>query len=221
MTNNPALHPVVAIDGPAASGKSTVSRNLAKKMGYIYVDTGAMYRAIAWKSIRDGIDATDSANIVRWLPGVNLQAHVTANVSTLSVNGEAIEDAWLRTDEVNKRVSQIAAIPEVRTLAVERQRHLRSVGPLVAEGRDMGTVVFPDTPFKFYIDADPQVRAQRRQDQGQNDAILQRDKTDSSRATAPLKVADDAVVVDNSRQTPDQTVAFILEVIQSKSPAQQ
>ena len=207
------LHKVIAIDGPAASGKSTIARGVARALGFLYVDTGSMYRAMAWKSLQDKVDLASREAILEWLPTIVLEATPHDRAIELFMNGQHLEDAWLRAAEVNHTVSPIAAVPEIRNLCVVLQRSLKDDDDIVAEGRDMGTVVFPDTRYKFYIDASPDVREMRRQKQGYSDAILHRDKLDSTRSTAPLKVAEDAIVVDSSHMTPQENIEVVLKLI--------
>jgi cytidylate kinase len=214
-------HPVVAIDGPSASGKSTVARHLAAALeGFAYVDTGAMYRTVTREVLRSGVALTDPAAIVAWLPSLGLECRIEKGASRLYVKGEAVLPETLRAPEVAAGVSHVAKVPEVRTLLVAMQRSLRAVAPLVMEGRDIGTVVFSETPFKFFLDASPEVRASRRHVQGEQDSITQRDMMDSTRAVAPLKPAEDAEVVDSSNMTVDQVVAYILERVRPRLSAQ-
>ncbi|MDL5047506.1 (d)CMP kinase [Oscillatoria amoena NRMC-F 0135] len=206
---------IIAIDGPSASGKSTVSRGIARELGCLYVDTGAMYRALTWRALKDGIDYRCEETLTEWVRAVTLSAVAEKGAVNLLVNGEKIEDAWLRTPEINATVSWLAKTPAVRALAVAVQRDLRRLGSLVAEGRDMGTVVFPDADFKFYVDVPEEIRAARRAAQGVGDAIAERDRMDSTRATAPLRMADDAVLIENVG-TAEETIAKILSVIRSR-----
>ena len=208
-------HIAVAIDGPAASGKSTVAKTLAKKLGLIMVNTGAMYRAIAWATIEKGVDAEDSEAVTAMLEQVELTCGVEQGMSTIIVDGVSPGEA-LRQDPVNRRVSQVAQVPAVRSLLVEKQREYLELGSVVMEGRDIGSVVFPDTPFKMYIDASEEVRAARRGAEGITDSLAERDKKDSERKIAPLVVAEGAVVIDSSEMTIDQVVDAALEVLKQK-----
>ena len=202
-------HCVIAIDGPAASGKSSVARELARRLGFTYVNSGAMYRAVTWSVLNRAIEATDKEAIARFID--------TAKLDGKFVDGEfhlLIDDVdltpHLHSDRVNAEVSRVSTVPEVRKRLVERMRGAAVGHDLVIEGRDIGSVVFPDTPYKFYIDASPEVRAQRRAAQGHRDEIAQRDRADSSRAASPLIVAKDAEVIDTSHLTVDQVVDKIL-----------
>ena len=207
-------HRVVAIDGPAASGKSSVAKELARRLGFVYVNTGAMYRAVTWLAVRQGVAFSDADAVSRLLDAADLQFGIalggSPRESTILVNG--IDPApFLCETAVNTQVAKIAAIPRVRQVLVARQREYASGNDIVMEGRDIGTAVFPETPFKFYIDASPEVRAQRRAAQGQKDDLVARDRTDSSRAVAPLAVAPGAIVIDSSLLTIDGVVHRIVE----------
>ena len=208
-------HIAVAIDGPAASGKSTVAKTLAKKLGLIMVNTGAMYRAVAWATIRDGVNPDDAQAIVRMLDSVTFSCGVEDGLSTILVDGFYPGDE-LRQDAVNQRVSRIASVPEVRALLVEKQREYLALGSLVMEGRDIGSVVFPDTPFKIYIDASEEVRLARRSAEGLDDAVAKRDAEDSKRKISPLKVANGAVVIDSSNMGIEEVVNTAMKILKEK-----
>ena len=214
---------VVAVDGPSASGKSTISRLVAKRLGFNYVDTGAMYRAVTWKALDEKLDAGNIEQVVALVRQIKISFEIVNGEVRMLIDGVFPGDA-IRAPRVAEKVSLVAAIPEVRRVLVEQQRSLTSFGGLVMEGRDIGSVVFPDTPHKFYIDANASERAKRRQQDfaamkietntaGVAQALAQRDKLDSSRAVAPLQVAPGATVVDNSTNTPEQTVKIILDTI--------
>lgn len=205
----------VAIDGPAASGKSTVAKTLAKRLGLIMVNTGAMYRAVAWATIEKGIDPSNSDAVVAMLDDVEFSCGVESGMSTILVDGVYPGEA-LRQDAVNQRVSKVAAIPEVRELLVAKQREYLDLGSVVMEGRDIGSVVFPDTPFKMYIDASEEVRMARRSAEGLADAVAQRDAADSKRKTSPLKVAEGAVVIDSSEMSVEEVVSAALAVLKER-----
>ena len=208
-------HIAVAIDGPAASGKSTVAKTLAKKLGLIMVNTGAMYRAVAWATIQEGVDPDDSQAVVDMLEKVVFHCGVEDGLSTILVNDFYPGDE-LRQDAVNQRVSRVAAIPEVRALLVKKQREYLQLGSLVMEGRDIGSVVFPDTPFKIYIDASEEVRLARRSAEGLDDAVAKRDAEDSNRKVSPLKIADGARVIDSSQMSIDEVVNATLEILRER-----
>jgi cytidylate kinase len=213
--NSVANNIAVAIDGPAASGKSTVAKTLAKRMGLIMVNTGAMYRAVAWATIRDSVNPDDASAVIEMLANVNFSCGVEEGVSTILVDGFYPGDE-LRQDGVNQRVSRVAAIPEVRNLLVAKQRDYLDLGSVVMEGRDIGSVVFPDTPFKIYIDASEEVRLARRSAEGLDDAVTQRDAEDSKRKTSPLIVADGALVIDSSEMSINDVVAAVIEVLRDR-----
>jgi cytidylate kinase len=207
---------VIAIDGPAASGKSSVARELARRLGFVYVNSGAMYRALTWTVLDQGVDPSDRSAIAKLIGNVGLAGKF--------VEGEfhpLIDDidlsAHLHEDRVNAEVSRVSTVPEVRKRLVERIRDYAKKYDLVVEGRDIGSVVFPNTPYKFYIDASPEVRAQRRAAQGHSDEIAERDRADSSRAASPLIVAKDAEVIDTSKLTVDEVVAEIMKRLRAKN----
>lgn len=203
------LHPVIAIDGPAASGKSTVARLVADQLGFIYMDTGAMYRAFAWLASQQGVDPSSRPAVRRLVQTVRSETCVAEGQVLLLLNGDD-PTSFIRSPEVNRTVSAIAAIPELREHLVIRQRMVRTQYPLVVEGRDIGTVVFPDTPYKFFLDADPALRQQRREDQGQVDSLTDRDQLDQSRAVAPLIRAADALLLDSGLADAETIAARII-----------
>jgi cytidylate kinase len=206
---------VIAIDGPAASGKSSVARALARRLGFVYVNTGAMYRAATWLVVSKGISANDAVRIEALIQSTEVSCGLANGESTICLNG--IDPTEHLVDgSVNANVSAVASIPEVRRILVEKQRAYAVSHDLVMEGRDIGSVVFPETPFKFYVDASPEVRAMRRQKQGLADSIAQRDKFDSSRRTSPLIIAEDAHVIDSSHLTIDGVVGEIIGRLKQK-----
>ena len=212
------MHPAIALDGPAASGKSTVAKLIADRLGYTFINTGAMYRAVTWYMLEQGIDPADTDAVLAALPSVPLSFGKDGSRSIVLCNGSPLTEELTR-QEVNDHVSTIAAIPEVRALLVNRQRDYNRQEPVVMEGRDIGTVVFPDTPFKYFVTASEEVRAARRAAEGLTDSIADRDRKDSSRATAPLAQAQDALLVDTSDMSIDQVVNFITDNIQQKLSA--
>lgn len=205
----------VAIDGPAASGKSTVARRLAERLGLIMINTGAMYRAIAWATLQQGVDPADAVAVLEMLDRLVVSCGVKDGTSTILINGVDPGDA-LRADDVNSRVSAVAAIPEVRHLLVEKQREYLQLGSLVMEGRDIGSVVFPNTPYKIYIDASEEVRLARRSAEGLKDVVSKRDQEDSKRKTSPLIVAEGATVIDSSEMDIDQVVEAAMETLRAQ-----
>jgi cytidylate kinase len=206
---------VVAIDGPAASGKSSVARQLARRLGFLYVNTGAMYRAITWLAVTRGVPPDDPVRVQQLLHFTQLGTVIEHSEATLRLDG-IDPSRYLVEDSVNASVSAIASIPEVRRILVEKQRACGSQHDVVMEGRDIGSVVFPDTPFKFYVDASPEVRARRRAAQGLNDSISARDRFDSTRRTSPLIIAEDAHVIDSSNLTIDGVVGEIIGRLKQK-----
>jgi cytidylate kinase len=199
----------IAIDGPAASGKSTVARQLAQRLGLIMINTGAMYRAIAWATIQRDVDVHDPDAVVAMLDEIDLACGVRDGGSTIVIDGVDPGEA-LREDAVNLLVSAVAAISEVRVLLVAKQREYLTLGSLVMEGRDIGSVVFPDTPYKLYIDASEEVRMARRSAEGLADVVSKRDAEDSKRKASPLIVAHGAVVIDSSEMSIDEVVEAAL-----------
>ncbi len=202
---------VITIDGPAASGKSSVARLVAARRSAIYVNTGNMYRAMTWAVIAAGADPADAEAVRQAAAELKLESPVVEGRTQVSVNGRVLDDAELNSDPVNRAVSLVARVPEVRERLVAEQRALADLGPLVMEGRDIGSVVFPDSATKFYIDASEEVRAARRRAQGHQDQVAERDRLDSTRKTSPLVVPEGAIVIDNSHLTLDQAVQAVLD----------
>lgn len=203
------MNPVIAIDGPSASGKSTVARRVAARLGFTYVDTGAMYRAVTWRLLHEGIDPANADAVADFARRMDFRTIIHEGATRLECNGPVSADD-LRSPEVSSAVALVARIPAVRERLVAEQRGLGPRAPLVMEGRDIGSVVFPDTPHKFYLDASPEVRASRRQLQGERDAIDRRDKIDRSRSVAPLRIAEDARVIDSSSLAIDEVVDRVI-----------
>ncbi len=206
---------VIAIDGPAASGKSSVARALARKLGYVYVNTGAMYRAMTWHVVAHDVPAQDAVRVQQLLHFTQVECGIADAQSTILIDG-VDPTPHLVSEQVNANVSAISSIPEVRRLLVAKQRAYADDNDLVMEGRDIGSTVFPDTPYKFYIDASPEVRARRREKQGLQDPITARDKIDSTRRTSPLIIAEDAHVIDSSNLTVEGVVGEIFGRLKQK-----
>jgi CMP/dCMP kinase len=204
-----AEHLVIAIDGPAASGKSSVARALARRLGFVYVNTGAMYRAVTWLAVSKGVPTADATRIHQLLHFTDIDCGVADGESTILLDG-IDPTPHLLSDDVNANVSAIATIPEVRRVLVAKQRAYSHDYDVVMEGRDIGSAVFPDTPYKFYVDASPEVRARRRANQGLQDSVAARDKVDSTRRTSPLTIAEDAHVIDSSNLTIDGVAGEIV-----------
>jgi cytidylate kinase len=211
---------VIAIDGTSASGKSTNARLVAKALGFVYVDTGAMYRTLAWYCLRNGIDFHDAKAVAaasrRWKTKLEcVGGHVR-----LLVDGYFPEKE-IRTAEVSVAVSMVAAVPKVREWMKKTQRDCIRFGDLVMEGRDIGTNVFPETDYKYYLDAHLEERTKRRAAEGVNENLAARDQRDSQRAAAPLMIALGARVINNSNMTSDETSALIIEDIRKRSENRQ
>jgi len=208
-------HIVVAIDGPAASGKSSVARELARRLGFVYVNSGAIYRAVAWNILQNEIDPRDQGAIERHVSGLQIRCDVRDHESLTLIGGVDPSD-HLRDDAVNKNVSIISSLSRVREILVEKMRGYARDYDLVMEGRDIGSVVFPETRFKFYIEASPEIRSRRRAAEGQSDEIAIRDRADSSRSTSPLVIVEDAEVIDTSNLTIVQVVDEIVRRLKAK-----
>ncbi len=213
---------IIAIDGPAASGKSTVAKLLAKELGYLYLDTGAMYRAITFSVIRKNI-FNDLGGIIDFVQRVTLQMKYENGVTKVFVNGEEVTD-FIRTHEVSGKVSEISRIPEVRKEMVKLQRKLAEHGNLVAEGRDITTVVFPKADVKIFMTASVEERSKRRflEHKQRGDKITyeeveanlkKRDKIDSGRAVSPLRKADDAFVMDTTEMSVEEELKSLIEIV--------
>ena len=214
QSKNPKLI-VIAIDGTSASGKSTNAKLVARALNFVYVDTGAMYRALAWHCLQQHIDVHDGKAVAgacrAWktsLECVDAQVH-------LKVNGY-YPAKEIRTAEVSAAVPHVAAVPKVREWMKQRQRECLQFGNLVMEGRDIGTNVFPETEFKYYLDAHLEERSRRRAAEGVSENLAARDLRDSQRAVAPLMIALGAKVINNSQMTAEQTSATILTDIKHR-----
>jgi len=202
---------VITIDGPAASGKSSVARIVAQRRGAIYVNTGNMYRAMTWAVLQTGVDPNDQEAVRVAAASLKIDSPVIDGQTQVSIAGRSLTQDDLNSDPVNRGVSLVARVPEVRARLVADQRALANLGPLVMEGRDIGSVVFPDSPLKFYIDASEEVRASRRSAQGHTDQVAERDRLDSTRKTSPLVIPEGAIVIDNSHLTLEQAVQAVME----------
>ena len=215
----------IAIDGPAASGKSTVAKLLASKLNGLYVNTGEMYRTIAAAAFKRNIDpSANPQEIVKLLPEWTLEYRFIEEKGILELffNGEPVDRAFLRSKEVNDIVSQTACIPAVRDWMFQKQRDCMKFPIIIMEGRDIATVILPNTPYKFFVTASAKVRAERRIKQGEFpgmtleqaiDAIERRDHIDSTRPVAPLKPAPDSIIVNTDDMTPDEVADYIIATI--------
>ncbi|MBL9179700.1 MAG: (d)CMP kinase [Verrucomicrobiaceae bacterium] len=203
-------HPVITIDGPAASGKSSIARLVAQRLGFTYVNTGNMYRAMTWAVLQAGVDPQDAEAVRATAASVVIESPVAEGKTQVCIAGHALTDAELNSDPVNRAVSHIARVVEVRERLVAAQRALIAIGPLVMEGRDIGSVVFPDSPHKIYIDASEDVRASRRSAQGHADQVAERDRLDKQRKASPLVIPEGARVIDNSHITLEQAVEQVI-----------
>lgn len=215
---------IIAIDGPAASGKSTVAREVAKRLNCIYVDSGSLYRGITWKMLHAGINTKNPLLVLPVLLKLKWKFEVRHGAVVFSIDGAEPGDA-LRSKEVSEAVSDIARMPGVRKVVVGKLRQMKKLGSLSMEGRDIGSVVFPKTPYKFYLDANPEERAKRRYAELMNkgdaeqaaevmEALQRRDEKDSTRKAAPLKVANGAYVIDTSHYDAEGVVRTLLDRIE-------
>jgi cytidylate kinase len=214
---------VVTIDGPSAAGKSTTARAVAERLGFVYLDTGAFYRALALKALRDGVRAEDAEALGRMARATTIDFSGVPSAAHVFLDGEDVS-GQIRTPDVSEMSSRVAAVPEVRRQMVTWQRALRAKGPLVGEGRDLGTVVFPDADVKIYLDADLETRAQRRCRElhsrgiavtleAVRDDLARRDDRDRTRADSPLKPAEGARVVDSSGMDLEEQVKAVLDLV--------
>lgn len=221
MVSTPFI--TVAIDGGAASGKSSSARTLSERFHLLHVDTGSFYRAITAELLRRGVAATDLTGVKSALAGIRLGTRVEGRSARMEIGGRVAGDE-IRSREVNDNVSHFAAIPEVRTALLAYQRgqavvaRERGFRGLVMEGRDIGSVIFPDADFRFFLHADPEERARRRAQEGQQDAIAERDRLDSSRKTAPLACPAGAVSIDTTHLSLPAVVERMATAIAARLP---
>ena len=213
---------IIAIDGPSGAGKGTVARALATRLGYRHLDTGAMYRAVAWKALQDRVELDDESGVA----AVAERAVLDVNDNGVRIDGYDVTRA-IRTPEIDRAAAAVARLPAVRAVLVKRQRRAGEGGGIVMEGRDIGTVVFPDADVKLYLDASAEERARRRaQDPAHavsrqtplsvvESAMQTRDDSDRSRAVSPLRRADDAIHVETTGQTVEQVLERVLELVEA------
>jgi len=224
-TNQPSPRKlIIAIDGPAGAGKSTIASRLARKLGYVNLESGAMYRALALKAIEKDASFDDEAALMKLARKARIQLEPTLGGNRTLLDGRDIS-ARIRERDVTEAASKVSVHPEVRRWMVEHQREMGLGGGVVMEGRDIGTMVFPDADLKIFLDADPVVREQRRMDQQKVKRELaasvaaelrQRDQRDRTRATSPLVAAGDAVVIDSTAMTEDQVLERIEQLVAQK-----
>jgi cytidylate kinase len=208
--SQPDSHRVVAIDGPAASWEEQrCAKACPSALGFAYVNSGAVYRAITWHILQKGIDTSDVYRVIKAAESAQIVCRLQNNESRILIDNVDPMD-YLRNDRVNENVSHVSSVPRVREIAVQRMRDCARNHDVVIEGRDIGSVVFPDTIYKFYVDASPDVRLRRRAAQGERDEIKMRDQADSSRPVSPLGIAQDAHVIDTSHLTIEEVVDEII-----------
>ncbi|MDF2924366.1 MAG: (d)CMP kinase [Paenibacillaceae bacterium] len=214
----------VALDGPAGAGKSTVARMVAKELDYVYVDTGAMYRTITWKVLERGVSLDDSAQIAALAAGTLISLKPGQTGQTVTADGLDVTEL-IRSQEINRHVSQIAAIPEVREILVRKQKEMASGKGIVMDGRDIGTSVLPDAEVKVFLTASARKRAERRfLEMNDPDMTLEeleqdierRDRLDQGRAVSPLRQADDAILLDSTSLSLEEVVNAVLELCRTK-----
>lgn len=214
---------IIAIDGPAGSGKSTIAKIIARKLGFRHIETGSMYRAVAWKSMQRGIDLNDREAVARVAAELEIEFVPGNENQGVRLDGKDIM-TFLKNEAVGRGAATVAAQPSVRRFLVEKQRRIGSEGSAVMDGRDIGTVVFPDADKKFFLDADPEERGKRRflelQAKNQDvdlktiiDQVRQRDHEDRTRVVSPLRPAEDAILIDSTNLGIDEVVNKVLRLI--------
>ncbi len=216
----------VAVDGPAGAGKSSISKIVAKKLGYLYIDTGAMYRSVTWAVLHNHIDVNNQKAVEALLPELDLTMEASDDSCKVFIAGQDVTD-FIRTPQVNNAVSIVASYKGVRQYLVERQRLMAEAGGVILDGRDIGSVVLPNAELKIYLTASVEARAMRRYLEVKDtvneqtledikDSVMQRDDMDKNRKESPLIQVEDAVLVDSSEMTFDETVEHILHLVQER-----
>lgn len=217
-------HRSIAIDGPSGAGKSTLAKRLAEALGYLYVDTGAIYRTVGLQAFRTGANPSDPAAVIPLLQDIQIRlAYGEDGLQHMYLNGEDVT-AEIRRHEISAYASGVSAIPEVRAFLLEQQRGLAEEHDVVMDGRDIGTVVLPDADVKIFLTAAPEARARRRwlelKERGQETAfetvlhdVLERDERDTSRAAAPLRQAEDAVLADTTEKDLEQSLTLLMHIV--------
>ena len=211
----------IAIDGPAGAGKSSVAKAVAAKLGFIYVDTGALYRSIGVNALRHGIKTDDAEAVIALLPETKVELRYIDGAQRVFLNGEDVSEA-IRMPEASMAASNVSAIPAIRTFLLDLQRDMARNNNVIMDGRDIGTVILPDAQYKFFLTASAEVRADRRfkelKEKGIDvdynallEEIIQRDYNDSHRETAPLRQADDAILIDSSNMTLEESINAIAD----------
>lgn len=216
----------IAIDGPAGAGKSSISKVVANELGYLYIDTGAMYRGVTWAVLDSHVDVNDQKEVEALLPSLDLTLEPTASACKVFVKGQDVTNL-IRQQQINENVSTIASYKGVREYLVERQQAMASIGGVILDGRDIGSVVLPDAELKIYLTASVDARAKRRwlEVQGTSNEqpledikknVESRDEMDKNRDESPLVCVEDAIIVDSSNMTFDETVEHILHLVQER-----
>lgn len=218
----------IAIDGPSGSGKSTLGKRLARHFGYLFIDTGAMYRAVAWKALLAGVPLDDAGRLEEVARAIRFEVRRSGEEALLLVDGEDLTDR-LRTPEVAQAASKVSVVPAVRRVLVQKQQELGREGGVVMDGRDIGTVVFPDAEIKLFVDASAEERARRRWAEDRERGlpsdlpatvreIRERDHRDTTREDSPLRRAPGAIGIDTTGLSIDEVYALVLDYIRRRSP---
>ena len=216
----------IAIDGPSGSGKSSMAKGIAKALGLVYVDTGALYRTVGLFAQRNGVTIAEASKVIPLLPEADIAIKYTEAGQRVILNGEDVSDL-IRTNDISMYASAVSAIPDVRAFLLGIQKKMVDEGGVVMDGRDIGTVIMPDAPVKLFVEASPEARAQRRfkelQEKGDPISfeevladIIKRDDNDKNRAIAPAIPAEDAIYIDNSEMNLEETIIYSLNIIKEK-----